>query len=349
MSTEENTPSHRKRRWALGAGALTVAVAATVVVIAVNRTTPEDVVEDYFAHLLARDAEGALEYTDQLAFFADTSADLLVPAAMADDWEVTRLVRRHNEDEDPAAVDVTITAADGTSREGRFELVEGDDGWRILNPLVKLRTGELPADFLELNGVVSTAENLWLFPGAYRPYPSLAEVVTAPSYVAVPRSGDGRDQPDGIVGEKYLPLFAAGPELADALQRGLAAWLDACAAQGLPNPTGCPFKAGYGGANRVALEDGSEYNTPTVVWEVEKYPVVRLTPGPSDFSLITVAPGVIRVSGEGRPYYHPDRPVEKFSGRCGFSLGAVTVRIAPGGFAFGDRDVYSSTCLSPFG
>ncbi|HEY1176604.1 MAG TPA: hypothetical protein VGF17_10640, partial [Phytomonospora sp.] len=203
MSAEKTAPSRRKRRWAVGAAALVAAVAATaVVVVAVNRTAPEEVVEDYLARLLARDAEGALEYADQLAFFADTPADLLVTEAMADDWKVTRVVRRHNEDDDPASVDVTITAADGTSREGRFDLVDGDRGWRILNPLVKLRTAELPADFVEFNGVTTTAEDFWLFPGAYRAYPSLAGVVTAPSYVAVPRSGDGREDPEGIVGEK---------------------------------------------------------------------------------------------------------------------------------------------------
>lgn len=338
--------------WIPACAALVVAVAVTVIFVVRSGDDPEDVVEDYLSLLQARNAEGALAYADQVSELTAFSRDLLVPEAMAGDWKVTDIARRHDEDDDPASVDVTITAADGTARQGRFNLAENADGdWDILNPLVRLGVDQLPADFVELNGVGTTAREFWLFPGSYSVFGSLGATVSAPTYVAVPPSGDGRSE-DGsspsITTESYLPLFTAGPEQTDVLGRQFAAWLDACAAKALPNPEGCPFKAGYGGASRVALNDGSEYDTGTVAWEVEKYPVVRLKQGQGDFSLVTVTPGLMRISGEGRPYYYPDRPVEKFSAVCGLSLGTVDVRLAPGGFAFSTRDVYSSTCLEPY-
>ena len=354
MTTEELHWWHRKRpRWVpFAAAALVVAVVATFVVITVTREEPEEVVEAYLALLLDRDAQGALAYTDQLSDLDAFPRDLLVPEAMAGDWEVTRLIRRHNEDDDPATVDVTITAADGTAREGRFNLAENADGdWRILNPLVRLGVEQLPADFVELNGITTTAKEFWIFPGSYRAFSSISGAVSAPTYVAVPPSGDGRDEEgDGnsISAEGYLPLFTAGPEQAEIVRTQLAAWLDTCAASGVPNPQGCPFKAGYGGPNRVALADGSEYSTAEVVWKVERYPVVRIKQGQGNFTLVTVSPGVMHVSGEGRPYYGGEAS-KKFSADCGLPLEGVTLRLSPGGFAISTRDVYSSTCLSPYG
>lgn len=344
----EPAPWWRRRRWwAVAAGALTVAVAATAVAVAANATEPEEVVEDYLARLLQRDAEGALAYTDQLAAFDSVPHDFLVPEAMAADWTVTRVLRRHGEDDDPATVDVTLTAADGTSREGRFNLVENADGdWRILNPLVELTAEQLPADFIELNGVSSTADVFWLFPGAYRAYPSLAGTVTAPTYVAVPPSGDGREDPDGsgIATEAYLPLFGVGPEQAASLQRSFAAWIDSCAASTAPNPAGCPFAAAYGAS--ILLSDG-EYTTDEVTWKVETYPVVRLRQGPQSFSLVIVEPGMMRISGEGTPYYPEDAPDEKFSARCGITLNVVSVRLAPEGFTF-TASAPGPNCYDPY-
>lgn len=339
----------RRRRWAVAAGALAVVVSAGVLGLVDDGDDPEDVVAGYLDVLRSRDLEGALRYADGLAPIGDRSRDLLVREAMTGDWEVTGLARRHTEDDHPATVDVDITAADGTSREGRFWLAkDGEGAWRLLNPLVKLTVAAVPADFVEFNGVSTKADDLWVFPGAYSAYASLGGVMSAPTYVAVPAGGDGRTGYEDIAEQDYLPLFGFPAEHGAALQSRLNTWLDTCAATTEPNPADCPFAAGYGDfGGDVSLFGGDDFETETVTWEVVSYPVVRLKQVAAYFIAVTVEPGELRISGEGTELLHPERGPRKFAGSCGIHLDFTTVRLTAGGFAFA-AEAYTSTCANPY-
>lgn len=321
----------RNRRWAIGAAALAVALAAGVLTVVLQPETPEDAVASYLDVLRDRDAEKALKYTEHLNGFP---RELLTSEAMTDDWEVTRLTRRFNEDVDPATVDVTITAADGTAREGRFELVQEDDGWRILNPLVRVSMAQLPLDFGEFNGVRGRSDGMWMFPGVYRAYPSLDGILTFPTYVAVPQPGDV-SSPEAVTEQAYVPLVGYGPGSAAYLEQQLKAWIDGCAAGSEPGPEGCPFNAAsFSRYSDVNLGLENRFNTDKVAWEVVEYPVARLRQGPGSFTLLEVGPGEVRISGSGERSFHEDEGVQKFTGICPIRLDTTTAVLTTEGFHF---------------
>jgi len=335
----------RRRMWILAGGFLAAAVvAAGAVIIATQPDTPEDVIGDYLDLLLQRDVEGALGYVDPKGPLDWFPQDMLVSEAIADDWTVAHIVRRYAERDDPAVVDVTIKAADGAERQGRFELDPTEDGgWRIRNPLVLVSTVSIAADTVEFNGARTTAEEFWVFPGVYRSFPGLKNAVTAPDYLAVPEP-DG----DAVAKDTYAPLFSAGQDQEAVLGRDLAAWLDGCAVSTELNPEGCPFAAGYemssGKAEWVSLDDGTDYLADKVTWAVESYPKARLVPtSAAKFVLTTVAPGVMRISGEAPPFSPEGAPSEKFSGNCRILLDRIEVMLTPDGFAFRSSEV-EGTC-----
>ncbi|MEV0644123.1 hypothetical protein AB0I28_02555 [Phytomonospora sp. NPDC050363] len=336
-------------RWlATIAAAVSVLVAGVLVTAAVLGERPESVVVEYLTALENRDAERALEFASEVSGLDSLPHDLLVPEAMSAGWTATRVVRRHNEDDEPANVDVTITAADGTSREGRFAVALDEDGdWRILNPLVKLGVEGIPADFVEFNGIRSTEKELWVFPGVYRAYPSLEGIVDLPDFVAVPVDGGGwsEDQDYTAATSGYLPLFGFAPDFAAAFERDVKAWIDACAATSEPNPGKCPFHAGDD-LSDVRLADNA-YEAETVVWEVLSYPVVRLTQRTGAFDVVVVEQGEIRISGEGEARYEDDGEPRRFTGTCSVRMDGATAVLTADGFALAPGS-HPSTCALPY-
>lgn len=323
----------RRRRWVIGAVlvGLVAGAGGVVTAVALWRDSPEDVVREYLEVLQAGDAEAAREYAAVMPEFDAASDEFLVAEAMSRAWRVTQVVRRHNEQDNPATVDVTITAADGTARQGRFQLGRGEDGWTIRNPLVRLDLSLLPLKFAEFNGVTAEASEVWLFPGAYQPYTSVSDLFTfsAPTLVAVPR-----DNSDGF-GEYYLPQIDFTDGFDTVLQEQVAAWIEECAASSDPFPDGCPFMAGSPDYREIRVDRDrySAVGDPTVTWEVVSQPVVRLRPGSGAFDTLLVRPGEVRISGTA-PRRVGEQP-EDFRGTCHVLMDGVRATMPrPGEFAF---------------
>lgn len=326
----------RRRRWVIGAVLVGLVAGAGGVVTAVTlwRDSPEDVVREYLEVLQAGDAEAAREYAAVVPEFDAASDEFLVAEAMSRDWRVTQVVRRHSEWDDPATVDVTITAADGTARQGRFQLDRGEDGWTIRNPLIKLNLSLLPLKFVELNGVTANASVVWLFPGAYQAYTSVSDLFTfsAPTFVAVPHTaGDS----GVVIEEHYLPQIGFTDGFDAVLQEQVAAWIEECAASADPFPDGCPFTAGDPDYREIRV-DRDRYSTvgdATVTWEVVSQPVVRLTQGNGAFDVLLVRPGEVRISGTA-PRRLGEQP-EDFRGTCHVLMDGVRATTPRAGeFAF---------------
>lgn len=326
--------TRRRWSWVIGrwswvvAGAVLVAlVAGAGAVVALRAESPERVVTQYLELLRARDAEAALAYTDVVAELDEVSDDLLVAEAMTGDWRITRVVRRHTEDDDPATVDVTLTAADGTAREGRFELVRDGRSWTIRNPLVRLNLSPLPLTYADFNGVTSQAQTVWLFPGAYRPYADASRLVTlgVATYVAVPQS---TSYPDGGLREEvYLPSIGFTDGFYGELHRQLSAWIDGCAARAQPYPAGCPFAAGDPDTREiwVGRDDYWADEDTTLTWRVLDQPQVRLEQADGAFTVHVVRPGQLRISGTATPRFGDGS--EDFRGVCGLWLPDLRVTL----------------------
>ncbi|MGH8792565.1 MAG: hypothetical protein ACRDXX_07970 [Stackebrandtia sp.] len=338
-------PWQRRRRVQIFAVTAALAVVSAVVGHVGGARTPEDAVEEYLRVLRSGDADLALEYVSDLDDFGKYSDDLLVDEAMAQDWEVAQISRRHGADEDPATVDVVIAAEDGTSRQGRFELEYAEGDWTILNPLIKLDLTYLPMRFADFNGVVSDAHQVWLFPGAYDAYTSVSDLVElgAPTYVATPVTREAEEEQ---VEQRYLPLITSGENLDAEVHRQLRTWIDECAESSDPRPEGCPFAARFEDDFEVHVNGESYVGVDEVSWDLDAYPTIRLDQGQSAFNARLKTPGQIRVSGEGDPVYY-DGGVETFSAQCGFEFdgdfAATQVVLYPGGeFAFQTGDTFRS-------
>jgi len=304
-----------------GAGGLVTAVA-------LRPDSPEDVVREYLEVLEAGDAEAAREYAEAMPEFDAASDELLVAEAMSRDWRITQVVRRHNERDNPAAVDVTITAADGTAGQGRFQLDRGEDGWTIRNPLIKLDLLLLPLKFAEFNGVTAEASEVWLFPGAYQAYTSVSDLFTfSPStFVAVPQDISG-----GSLVEYYQPRIGFADGFDSVLHEQITAWIEDCAASTDPFPDGCPFTAGNPEYREIRV--GRDRYLPladtTVTWEVVSQPAVRLKQGQGAFEVLLVRPGEMRISGTAAEPL--DHEPEDFRGTCTVLMDGVLVTMPRAG------------------
>ncbi|HEY8472660.1 MAG TPA: hypothetical protein VIL37_08490 [Natronosporangium sp.] len=322
------------RRWLWVAGAVAVALVASAGAVAavVRRPPPpEQVVTRYLELLRARDAEAARAYLAVVPDLAGASDDLLVAEAMTGDWRVTQVVRRYHESDDPAIVDVTLTAADGTAGQGRFQLLRDGRSWTIQNPVVRVDRSWLPLTYTDFNGVVSDAAAVWLFPGTYRPYLGASGLVglDVPTYVALPRP-DARSD-DGMRTQAYLPRLGLTDRFHDELHRQLDAWIKDCAARAEPYPAGCPFAAGNPGKREISVgrDDYSADEDTTVTWEVVESPQVRLQQANAAFTVQVVRPGRLHLSGTAVPL-GGDQP-EPFEGDCGVWLPGLRVTLGPTG------------------
>lgn len=349
-----------RRRWRqLVAGAaatvlvLVLGVAGWFVLSRGDHDEVEQVVADYLAAVRGGDATAALAYVDADPL-AEASDDLLVDRAMTDDWEVTQLVRRTLAEQVVAGdsadggapdvrtstVDVTITATDGTASQGRFALVEQGDGWRLRNPLVKLDLSHGPLAFVDFQGVTSRAETVWLFPGAYEVYPSMAGLVDPlPTYVAVPPF----PSEEGPPANDFAPPIRFTDAFHDRLREQLSAWLDECTADTTVTPPGCPFKAAHPDVDtirsdqtRYAIADIGE-----VTWEVSSYPEALPAAAHRDdraFGLLPTQPGQVLLRGQAPPVGAGAAEPEAFEMQCAIPLRATTVTVeGPTEFSFRAR------------
>lgn len=357
------TPWWKKRR------NLKIVAVVLVAVVAVSnlgyqlmRPGPEEVVSDYLSAVHDGDVDAALDYVDGIWEFDEVSDDLLVSGAMTTGWRVTNVARRPGVDPRAAIIDFTITAADKTSRNGRFELLDNGSDWQILNPLAKIDIVALPVGFAEFNRVVGypaetrktgdsrtlvqkPARQLWMFPGAYDPYVDSDELVKPrmSNYIAIP-SDYLRGKEVMLSSQTFAPELAPGGKLVKEVNRQFTDWLDKCADSTRIAPKNCPFAAGAGvRKGAVSLEPDQEYFTDKADWKVTAYPEIELIQANGKFIVREVKPGAVAVSGEGEAADQRDAFPVPFSGNCTIDMASISVILAkPGEFAFEAQRAASS-------
>ena len=127
---------------------------AVPVVVAVSSSSgPTAVVRDYLDAIRAGDTQAALEIAGEPK--PEGRLEFLSADALADDWTVDAIVERHRTD-DEVDVDVTIST-EHDSEQGRFHLVDDDDGWTIEAPFVAVDLVAGDLDVVELGGVRTRA------------------------------------------------------------------------------------------------------------------------------------------------------------------------------------------------
>lgn len=349
------TPWWKKRRnLKIAAVVLVVVVAASSLGYQLTRPGPEEVVGDYLSAVRTGDVDAALDYVDYIWEFDEVSDDLLVSGAMTTDWKVTNVARRPGANPLVAVIDFTITAADKTSRKGRFELLDNGSDWQILNPLAKIDIVALPVGFAEFNRVVGypsktrktgdsrplvekPARQLWMFPGAYDPYVDSDELVKPrmSSYIAIPSDYlTGKEVM--LSSQTFAPELVPGEKLVKEINDQFTDWLDKCADSNRIAPKNCPFAAGTGARKgAVSLEPNQEYATDTADWNITTHSEIELIQANGKFIAREVKPGAVTISGEGRPTDQPDAFPIPFSGDCTIDTASISVTLAkPGEFAF---------------
>lgn len=316
---------HRKRV-GIVAALVVLAVAATVVTVSVVTPGPEDVVQSYMDALRAGDTQAALDIVGEPE--DDERLRILSGDALADDWTVTSVVTRHRRDED-ADVDVTI-ASGGTSEQGRFHLVKGDDGWRIESPFVEVDLMVGGLDTIELGGVRDkvpgdgargTAVPLLLFPGVYDLYPSLREHVTFDPgvLVAAPQETTGRPT-------RLTVGYSLTDEGAAAAGKAIAARVAECESVPGLTPDGCPFNA----ENDPVVNGFSD--VVGVTWAVKSVPEARFVPAADGtVRLVLHTPGTVTLTGKGIPYEPEDAAPVPFTATCEFGVDNLAVELTMAG------------------
>jgi hypothetical protein len=274
----------------------------------------------------AGDVDAALEIAGEpkddhrLAFL---SAD-----ALADDWSVGAIVERHRRD-DEADVDVTITAGDST-RQGRFHVVKGDDGWRIEAPFVEVELQVAGVSTVELGDVAQTATAaepggsipLRLFPGVYDLYPSLAEQVVFDPGVLIAAPMPSADQTLRFAAE--YTLTSDGAAFANG---AIAKRVTECEAQTTISPDGCPFS----GENERVLYLFSDVTE--VSWAVTRMPDAHFVPDVRGLRMVLRAPGLATLSGSGLRYQSDGDEAQPFTATCEFGVDNLAVEITKDGLA----------------
>jgi len=305
-------------------GLVVVALAGTLVAVSVFTPGPKDVVQDYLDAIRAGDTEAALAIAGEPE--DDTRLAFLSADALADDWSVDAVVERHRRD-DEVDVDVTISAGD-TSRQGRFHLVEEDDGWTIESPFVKVDLAGSDLEFVELGKVRQPAERdqantvqLLLFPGVYELYPSFADRVTFEPSVLIATPRESVD--DTLRLTTSYTLTDAG---ADAAQKALDARIDECAKKTELDPQGCPFS----GEEDSAVERLTDVSA--VAWTVVTHPVAHFVAANSGGVAVVVRkPGTVRLTGSGVPYEPEGAARTPFTLTCEFGLDNLSVAVTGDG------------------
>lgn len=323
------------------AGLVVVALVTTVVLVSSFATGPKDVVQDYMDAIHAGDTETALDIAGEPE--ATGRQEFLSADALADDWSVDAIVERHRRD-DESYVDVTISAG-GTSRQGRFHLVRGeDDQWTMESPyvLVNLAAGGL--DAVELGSVRQETQRgadtpdvklLLVFPGVYRLYPSLAKRITVEPkmLIATPMANP----------ESPLPVsadFSLTDEGAKQAQEAINARVDECAEKTDIDPAGCPFNAEDKAIIR-ALDD-----VEGVTWTVVSYPEAHFTKSDNGgLALILRKPGTVTLTGTGVPEEPEGSPRTTFTTTCEFGLSGFSYDMTMDGLTVDSnpRDNYSAS------
>ncbi|MEV0644124.1 hypothetical protein AB0I28_02560 [Phytomonospora sp. NPDC050363] len=338
---------------------LTVLVLVTALVVvlgayvALRSDDAVDVVEDFFAALVAKDVEGALEKVGRIGYgvpYGERAA-FLHPDAIADGW---RLLDAEFVD---SGIDtyVEVTIGDEESRtSGRLEVTDFGGEWNIVDPFVEVEFSATAFTYLAVNdrqvvwsrlhehyvGGMFAGGPVELLPGRYNFFGAAAGTTGAPA-PAVDLLPPDDDRSDPL--KLSPPAVALTPETAAAVQAQGDALLDDCARFTTPNPHGCPFGIGDVFARD---ERNGVYDLHDIEWEVLRRPAL-LVDGtlagdpPTGMAVTTTDPGLVRLTATGEI----DGDDVRFTADCVADTGSLRVALRPDG----TPELYDVGVFGPFG
>jgi hypothetical protein len=316
--------------------AIGVLLAAALLVAPWLRDSPTAVVSSYLDAVRNGDVEAAVEYANG---GADGAADgLLTKSAVSDGWRVVELTETAVNDSE-AYVDVTIEGSDGATAGGRFELFSFNESWRMTNPFALINNaGAMP--FLTVNGATIQSGGSLLFPGEYRLYDNVSELVSVepPTLLVI---GDSsvhlRSQPY----VEYTVTEAGEQAAAEALEKVLVE----CAEYEEAAPPACPFNAGSDDTT-MAQVLGDEYEVDDVSWQLGSVPRLRLAPGTLTFSAVIDRPGTMQLTATAIPEYSDDDKPRTITADCDIDVtGLLFTMDSDGEFAISGEQYPQSSCI----
>lgn len=322
-------PPFWRRRVFLLAVAAAVLTAGVVAVVVVTRTPgPVEVVRQYFAAIRERDVDKALRAAG-VERPTGESAALLVPEALADDWEVVDIVSNH-EGSRKAWVDVTLPMYPESEAEqfrgGRGTatatvMLTKDDSWggrwRISNPFSWTLARGTPLRYFEVNGKTVKA---WapadprrrpqgtyvMLPGVYTFYRTVPTFLSFEPVKLTLLPGAGGGQP--VVG----PAITLTPQAHELVRQQAHAYLDRCASRfDLQMGTEpCPFGVGWN--TKVETADGEYKLIRYARWKILRYPTLSVSTSDAGILIEVTRPGAVRLTGTA--FHDGDRV--SFTAQC---------------------------------
>lgn len=308
-SSRSGAPPVRKPRRSLVTpivfGVIVAVVAVWITVAVATSRDPEETVEAYLSAVAEKDVAGALELVSRSGYgvpYGDR-ATFLTAEAISDDWRVVSVTEVGREYRTTARVKAVIAGPGGTA-EGEFVVNEYDDEWTLEDPFVTVRFPLSPLSYVRVNDKIvptprdsSGYEFYELFPGIYRFYGSVPEVMESPRTNAV--AAFPREDPDEIV---IVPsALVPGRKALDRLQEVVKERIDECATFATPAPYGgCPFATD----GAIDTPDGRRVtDLHGLTWTVASYPEVALSDDRAErsrgFALKATEPGSVTLTGSG--------------------------------------------------
>jgi hypothetical protein len=298
-------PVREPRRFPVAPIVFGVVVAVVAVWIAVAAATdrdPEETVEAYLSSVVEKDVEGAFALVYDVPY--GDAAAFLTPDAVSDDWWVVSVTEVGREYDTTARVKAVIAGPGGTA-EGEFVVNEYDDEWMLRDPFVTVRFPTSPLSYVRVNDEIvpkpsdsNGFESYDLFPGIYRFYESVPDVVDAEETDAV-AAFPSEDSDEILV---VPPALTPGKDTVARLQDAVKQRVDECATFSTPAPYGdCPFATD----GEIDTPDGKRVSDlHGLTWKVADYPVVAMTDDRSEefspaFALSVEEPGSVTLSGTG--------------------------------------------------
>jgi uncharacterized protein YbaA (DUF1428 family) len=291
-------------------GVIVAVIAVWVTVATVTDRDPEATVEAFLTAIVEKDVEGAFELVDRYGNgvpYGDT-ATFLTPEAIDDDWWVVSVAEIDRESSGTARVKAVIAGPGGTA-EGEFAVDKIDDEWLLSEPFVPARFPVSPLSYIQINDKIVTRPrravnyvNYWLFPGTYRFYQPVPDVVDMPKtevVAAFPPAGSSSSPDEKVVVPGTL---TTGKAVVKQVREQVRNDIDDCAGFATPKPYGnCPFATD----GEIDTPDGRRVtDLHSLKWTVKSYPEVAMTDDRTDeytpgFALRAVTPGAVTLSGSG--------------------------------------------------
>ncbi len=341
-----------RRRIPVGAivlGLVVAVVAAWITVAVATGRDPEETVEAYLEAVAEKDVDGALALVSRYGYgvpYGD-EATFLTADAIRGDWWVVSVKEIEREYGTDAHVEAVIAGAGGTAK-GEFTVQETNDEWLLEDPFIEVRFPASPLSYVRVNDKVvprsadDETQTYALFPGTYRFYESVPEVVDAAEadLVAAFPSADG----SSYASREIVPprLTAAGDVVAKT-QDAIEQRIDDCATFATGSPVDCPFAT-----------DG-EIDTPagvrvtglhSLTWKVKTYPRITLADERSTdtshggLTVRAEEPGTVTLSGSGVDT--EDKPTS-FTVTCDIDPNGYLATIS----ADGEVELHGSPALKP--